>query len=506
MKVQGIDVNFDRIMRITFWYGAGTTGAETVVMEYAPRDNEAYCPNMKVSIKDILNPTSKNGLPGYTAEITIVNPHPDVLRILANHVTWLLDYNGEADKLKNETRKASGTPAEQQAQSTTNLLDFYASRVRVRVEAGYWNEGKRDYTLIFEGYVNSNSWYRKGVDNILVLAAYNIDIMQMSANAIKDVGDLQKLTTETARRHASDSLREREKRSGKGTASWLDMARKLVLNFSTHRPNPAYVTGETPVIVAPYLEVKPAERKDPFWYKIKVIYTPREKDKFNEPLWQKLFGTDVDKFYTTAGSLDNMLWDLCTYKNVNVNYEIDDTWEQGIRTLFVYPRGAEIAYVDGNSADIQIINYQNLLEAPAAEASGALNIKMLFNPVCKPGKSIALILDKSKGSSSGMAADAAVTSAGVGLNDGVSFSGGATPYTPTIQGASSVTIYSEELQAFNDERIEADKVTRGYLFNTGFPILEATHTLETRGKTWMTNIKTIPMNVGIVDFKGLVKG
>ena len=503
MKVQGIDVNFDRIMRITFWYGVGTSSAETVVMEYAPRDNEAYCPNMKVNVKDILNPTSKNGLPGYTAEITIVNPHPDVLRILANHITWILDYTGYADKLKNETRKPTGTTQDQRLQSATNMLDFYNSRVRVRVEAGYWNEGRRDYTLIFEGYVNSNSWYRKGTDNILVLAAYNIDITQMSANAIKDVGDLNKLTTASAQQFAARSLKESEKRSGKGTASWLDLAKKLVVNFSNNRPNPAYAIGESPVVVPPYLQVTEGDRANPTWYKVKPIFTPRKKEEFNEELWYKLFGTNSESFYTTAGSLDNMLWELCSYKNVGVNYEIDDNWEQGVRTLFVYPRGKEIEYTQGSEADIQIINYQNLLEAPAATADGSLNIKMLFNPVCKPGKSLALIVDRAKGDVQGMAADSAVTSAGVGLNDGISFAGSPNAFTPTLQGAHSINVYSEELQAYNKERISADKVTRGYLFNTGFPIIEATHTLETRGNTWTTAVKTIPVNVGIVDFKAL---
>lgn len=499
MNVKGINVNFDRIMRVTFWYGATAGGAETVISEFAPLDNEAYCADMKVTVTDIINPTIKNGLPGFTAQITITNPHPSILRILANHVTWMLDYTKAADP----TRKLIGTPTEKAAQSNQNLLDYYSSRVKVRVEAGYWNDGKRDYNLIFEGYVNSNSWYRKGTDNILVLAAYNIDITQLSANAIKDVGVLGTNVKENVLAYAQESLKEREKRSGQNTAGWMAMARKLVLGFSVDRPNPAYAPGSTVGPNAPYIQVTNADRNNPNWYKIKPIYTPRRKSEENLPLWHKLQALKVDRFYTTAGNLDTMISELANFNGADVNFEIDDRWEQGIRTLFVWPRGAEIKPTKGEDAEIQIINYQNILEAPAITADGSLNVKMFFNAACRPGLALSLMLTEKQGSLSGQSGDSAVIQAGRGLNDTLSFSGAPNPYYPATQGAQSLSLYSQELEAVNQERLKQDSVTRGYMFNTGFPMREITHTLATRGNDWMTTVKTIPMNVGLMPVKNL---
>lgn len=490
MIVKGIQVRFDRIMRVTLWAGGST--AETVIMEYAPLADERLCPTMQVQVRDIINPSNGNGLPGFTAEVTFTNPPPQVRRILANHMTWLLDYTEAVDSTRSlKDKDAAGKVA----QSQKNLQDFYNSRVRVRIEAGYWHEGMRQYNKIFEGYVNSNTWYRKGVDNILTLAAYNIDISKMNSKALTDVGAITCPTD--IDRYVRESMGDEEKRSGRNTASWMAMARKLVLNFSDERPNPAYAPGSTIVLIPPYIKVQEKDRtNESDWYQIKPIFTPRKKSEFNEELWYKLQELKVDRFYTNAGSLENMIAELTNYNHADVNFEIDDEWTQGVRTLFVWPRGQENKYTVAADADIKIINYQNLLEAPAVTADGSLNIKMLFNPACQPNLNLALVLDSRQGSDTATG-DSTIIRAGKGLNDTASFAGSLNPYTPTQQGPYTLGLYTQEIEAFNNKRLEQDKITHGYIFNTGFPIREVTHSLSTRANEWSTTVVTIPMNVGI---------
>lgn len=493
MIKDGVKVNFDRIMRVTLWYGdvpatstsADTSNPQTVILEYAPLDNAAYCPNMQATINDITNPMNKNGQPGFTAEFTITNPDDGVRRLIANNIVWPI-FN-----------EASGTGEDL-------LKAYYASRVRIKIEAGYWdNEGeiiydgagnvvgdtRRAYTTLFQGVVNSSVSYRKGIDNYLTLECHNLDYNQINQSAIQQFVDLSNKLQGKLPEYTAETIEESLYRSARGVRTWDKMAKRLLQGFSVMRPNPEYKTGSAVTTQAPLIPVTTEDKERTDWYQVIYIYTPARKDERNEELRVRLTEMEIPLFYTTMPNLNDMLYQLSNYHEANVNFEIDDDYAPGLRTLFVWPRGAEIKFTSAPEADIQIVNYQNLLETPSVNGSGSLTIRMMLNPECRPQRSIALRLDDAFGEDQATA-ESSVIKANRGLRESISFSGAGNPYAATIQGAYALSVYAQQLT-------RDDVNNKGYMFNIGFPILRCTHVLQTRGNKWETTVITIPMATGI---------
>lgn len=510
MIVDNVAVNFDRILRITLWTGdapgrststvGGTTEAvgfnettpQTVVLEYAPLDNAAFCPNIEVTTVDIWNPGNKNNQPGFTAKVTITNPDNVTRRIIANHITYPIDYTKNNKAIKDVL--ASEDP-EDAAEGNKAIIDYYNSRVKIRIEAGYWRSerantaaGCRDYTTIFEGWVNSNAWYRKGIDDIAVLACHNLDLTGMTDNAIRKLYGLEEQIKLNAEAYIRLSYEEQAKRNGSDAVYWSIMAQKLVRNFSQTRP-----TKDSQIV-----PVQPWDRVKTDWYGIRFIYTPNDKETFNLPLEKRLNELVVNKFYTTAPNLYNMLSELCSYKGANVNFLIDDTYRPGRRMLFIYPLGSSAQFTKSGEAKIRIINYQNLLEAPAVEASGSLNVKMFFNPQCKPQLGLELVLTDEYGSDTSTGTSAVRKAQNLPTT---SFQGDINPYIGLQQGSYHMGVHGLQIGAVNAEKLKKDALTRGYLFNTGFPIERVTHNLATRGNKWETIVKTIPAETGVASIK-----
>lgn len=510
MKVNGTEVNFDRIMRITLWYGQSpasststdTVAPQTVILEYAPLDNASFCPNIEAKVTDITNPNNKNGQAGFTAEVTIINPDDAVQRIIANHINWVIDGNS-FEEFKKKLLADDGT----NPNSETNdvLTKYYANRVNIRIEAGYWqNSGeiiydangnvvgdtRRAYTLLFSGYVNSSVFFRKNADNVMILECQNWDYNQINLNAIKKSLGVNESVSNNAAKYITMALDEQKKRNGSDAFSWDLMAQKLLRNFSITRPDPDYKIGSPVTNYTPVRLVTDADRKRTDWYYVKYIYTPRDKDKANEELRVKLQNLDTTRFYTVATTLTDMLYELSYWKDANVNFMIDDEYMVGRRVLFVWPRGAEIKFTSAKEADIQIVNYQNLLESPAVTSSGSLNLRMMLNPDCKPQKSIVLRLDDSFGTDQATG-DSSVIRANQGLRESISFAGTPSPFVATIQGAYALSIYTQQLG-------RDDVQNKGYMFNIGFPILRCIHTISTRSNKWETQVQTIPMATGVL--------
>lgn len=501
MIVNNVPVNFDRIMRITLYYGntpAQTTSATdegfneenptTVILEYAPLDNAAFCPDLEVSVLDITNPGNKNERSGFTAKVTIKNPDEATRRIISNHLTYTIDFTegGKSDK-----ELLSSTSAVDQKSYTDALTQYYNSRVRIKIEAGYWRSERantaldcRDYSTIFEGYINSNAFYRKGIDDYMILACHNLDLSGLTESAIRQTQGLADTIRINYQKFFEMAEEERNKRSGKDSITWANTAQKLIRNFSQTRPTKNF--SSTPV--------QPWDRVRTDWYGMRCINGPNDKDTINLKLEDKLNKLNTSSFYTLSQNLYNMLSELCTYKDANVNFEIDDTYKPGVRMLFVWPLGEEIRFTKGSDAQIQIVNYQNLLEAPSAEISGALNIKMLFNPTCKPQRAISLILTDDYGSDTALGVSSVRKGKSIPT---MSFQGNINYYTGTQQGAYNQAVHALQVGAVNQGLLKENALTRGYLFNTGFPIERVTHNLATRGNKWETIVKTIPAEVGI---------
>lgn len=525
MKVGDTVVNFDRIMRITLWYAGGmhtetvdgkvvpvtyvvgegeNTDVKTVVLEYAPMANvSAYydkegnklkssvdnsivktasgaslCPMMEVEINDIINPQKKNGLPGFTAKITITNPDEYSRRIIAQHRSWTLDFVENPRKFEEALQ---GSDKKELAEAQDALKKYYNSRVRVRVEAGYWrsentdsNAEKRDYRTIFEGYVNSSSYFRKGIDDKLLLLCHNFDTTAMSTDAVLAAIGRGNRSSDKLKQFETLSRSHQLLRTGAGVKNWDEMAKKLIRNFAQTAPEKQGTSVYSMV-------VDWAKRKKNDWYQVLYIKGKNKKTEPYEQLKEKALNTKVNRFYSVGPLLYDDLGMLSTYGGMNVDFEIDENFAPGKLTVFFWPKGDGIRFTRANGAEIQIVNHQNLIEAPTVAGSGALTIKMFFNPDCAPEKRIALVLDETKEGYDKAA---------------LSFTSDVGAYAASVQLDRAASLNA--LQVGRNKRGAATVVNRGYLYNTGFPISRLTHSLATHGNNWYTTVQTIPMGVGIL--------
>lgn len=478
------EYNFDRCLRITIY-----SKDKSCVMEYAPLKDPKLCPRMEASIND--NPASEltANQAGFTAEVTFYNAVSELKTILAGHQSFTTDFIENKERVKESVRRMIDSPNE-----SSELDKYYANHCRIRIEAGYWNhEGKIvDYGKpLFDGYVNSTVTYVEKNDEITKMYCANQDFTKMSAKAIGgSLGmcpvDVQKLAYQKL------SVEERKIRSGRDKSNWDAMCSVLCRNYITERPNPLYVLGTAITNIPPMIPVSSEDRKRNDWFEVRYIPSPNEKDKDDVELQARLVNNarlDIHGFYTNADHIYTMLNELCSYKDADVGYMIDNEYKPGKVVVFIFPRGNTYTQTRGEKAEIKIVNYQNLIGAPAVDNSGCLTVKMFLNKDCKPLLKLALILDKTKGSTSTTGNDLVVNPDFDG-REIMAPSGGLSPYQGLIQGSRGFALAFYQANARFAE-------ANGYLFNVGFPMIKIKHELSTHGSAWWTTVKTVPAYQGV---------
>lgn len=519
MVINGQEYNFDRIVRLVVYKGAepvptqgnqsfsAKNNSNAVVLEFAPLDNELFCPKIEAEVKDIYNTNLKNNTSGYTGKITVYNPPVELRNLLANNISYTLDYARDPSEFKRQVRKES---------ANEYLREFYQQRLRARLDVGYWNpeghkeenggvisDSRKPYRTLLEGYINSSVYYHKGRDDIMEFTVQDMQFTQQEVTAIREAYDITCPTgIEPADTRYMPTQEELEARSGRRIRTWDAMLRKLVGNFSFYRPNPDYgrtdiigmVRGQNEMII-----VSDEDKKNyGSWVNVIYLYNRINRENINLPLKFKLedpYTVDIWNFNATGNTLHEMINELATYDDLHLSWEIDEKYTPGAITVFVWPQGEGSAFVPGEQADIKIVNYQNILATPAVDTSGSLTIRMFLNLDAKPQARIALVLDDLVGSETGTGN--ALTIRPRKRKDGngyeresISFAGTPSPYVGNTSLAYAQSTYSMAVV-----RGGADKM--GYLFNTGYPILEATHKISTHGKMWETTIKTIPNYGGL---------
>lgn len=487
MKVDGVKVNFGRKVKLTL-----EKGGNRVVMEFNPAEDSRKCADIRATVHDQVKPNNNSGRRGFTAEVTVINPPEAALNLLA-HETFFLDKSDQqkAQFQKGLTEAMNGDTTDNVKLTKDVLTSYYESRTRLTLAVGYSDistvtEGgktkRKDndstYTEIFSGYVTSNTHHRKGTDDILTMACFNFSFDIETVKAISGATGLSKMSKSDQEKLLSLSEQEKNNRSGKWR-TWDVQARKLVQEYALSRPARSNETAKMTYAVTE----KDRRGAVNDWFQVRYIYRPSNKKTENKLLRNRLENMFVDSFFTTGQYLNNMLDDLCNYKDADVAFLRDDEYTKGKITIFVYPRGNEIGLVKGENATHKIWNYQNLLDSPSASNSGALTIRMLLKPDVKPMDTIALMLDKNKGGTQSQVA-AAVTANGK-IRESMAAAGSLQAYYGAIQGPYSLAINNQ------------DSTTKGYLFNQGFPVVKVDHKLETRGNTWETDVLTIPMVAGI---------
>jgi len=498
---QDRDFNFDRVVKVTIYYGNRENGT-LLALEYAPLKDERLCARIEATINDIVIPKRQNGRPGFTAEITLYNVGSEVDTALARHTQFIQDFTHDVNTWQKDIENDVNV-GESKA-----LKRYYDSKPRVRIDCGYWNhEGKfADYgsSPIFEGYINNSLNYLKGNDQITKLYCHDFDAGQISSKAIvESLGG--KYTKEDKEKFYLLTEDDKLHRSGEYAAGWTAMAARLVRFWHPDKPNPGYENSAVANAVntlglqktfaptasgdiqLPRLPVTEADRERQDWFRIIYLKTPADKDSRDPKLAARLSRIDMRQFYTHGAFINDMLNDLCNYKDADVAWMVDYNYEKGAVVYFIYPTGQWSQYTKGSNAEIKIVNFQNLINLPTVGADGSLNIKMFLNKSCIPPVRLALILDESIGGEF----DDLTTKAGIGLRDWLAPAGKISSYAGfNIYGARTSALYAIQ---------HAKQVAtgNGYMFNIGFPIINAKHEISTHGNAWFTTVKTIPAQAGI---------
>ena len=156
-------------------------------------------------------------------------------------------------------------------------------------------------------------------------------------------------------------------------------------------------------------------------------------------------------------------------------------------TYVIYPLGTQFTWVKGENAGIKIWNYQNLLETPSVSGSGVMTVKMIFNPECECGRTIALMLDRSILSKDQMTRNLSKMESGDFGSMGTS---------ADLASFGTVQLGATNALAAINKQVQQGK-SRGYMFNVGFPIISVKHELSTYKDTWNTTIQTVPIAAGL---------
>lgn len=491
MKVNGIDFNFGRMLKVEL-INPGARGNRSVActIEYCPYDSTDKCPRIEAKVTDLPSADS-NDFPGYTAEVKVYNPNREILSLIAQNAKWLL--TGD------QTNYNAASPDKKMEITTNNLQDYYAQRLQMRVYAGYWSNDTKSagYTEIFCGYVNGSSLTHNGTDDILTIGAHDINVNRMDVNAIT-----ASLSNVVGLEHETEwKIKNRD--WYKGAASWDLTFKKYVRYFETEKIQNGKIVSKTFVdsgsdswfrvlyvkSVKDYLNARAANFSNnnylAGWLRTQLAQVP---NAFNGPG----DNGDMRAFYTNGRNLPAMLNQLCAVDGLKLGWKRYILGENKL-TYIVYPLGEGIKFGPIEKGDIVIYNYQNLLATPSVNGAGCLNIKMLFNPECIPWRRIALQLDETLGRKQGVAdiksfetaikangRTVGVMDAGAGLFSSVA--------TNQITGTLAVA---------SQRKVLTDGVADGYMFNTGFPITKVVHTLSTHDAAWHTQVTTVPMIRGV---------
>lgn len=488
MKIGKDYYNFGRCVKITFSNGYS--------LEHAPELNRDKFVAMDISVSDRPSASAKDK-PGFQGNVTIFNPSKELLHTISGGATWIQQYI-----------KDNGSEAE----NYSLTKDFYRSRLVVTVEAGYVvDEGKNkkaNYSTILKGYVMGSSLSHKGTDDVLSIGIYDIDIMNEPANIEKNY----------KKKTIADYVNE----SGFGdfADTWYKTLVKYIQLYETKRipsrtdiPNirrqmtyeisPAQTQENFPLSVdtsrtsyetLPYIDVSSTDRKKTDWFEIKFVQSLSDylvAKRAGKDLVSARGIVDVDleidcknlkmpNGSLSGANLAQMLDGLCAVEG-DLGWYRDVSTDMSRNTYVIYRMSKQKSFVRGENAAIRIWNYQNLLESPSVDGAGCLTIKMIFNPECICLKTIALMLDTNL--KTAVTRDISELTTGL-LGSMATQTSGLSNYGNTqITGANAVAALRKEV---------SDATKKGYLFNTGFPIIKVEHRLSTYGKDWTTTVKTTP--------------
>lgn len=516
MNIRGRDFNFGRCLRVSFSKYT-SQNAELCVVEHAPELDRMKNIAMDITVTDRPSASSKD-MPGFSGMVTIYNPNKDLLEKISGGATWIGSYVERQEKSDNSKEKKEYNATK----------EFYNSRLTVTVEAGYVKEKDdkkiADYHVILKGFLNGSSFYRKGTDDVLTFGVFDIDVMKESLDIEKDYKNksIQDYVDDSYLKMFADTWDDTLKKYIKGFESTRlpdrndarNEIRKITYEISSEetKANFPYAVDTSRISYAevPLIDVSERDRENTDWFEIKYVesldsyfdaLTRIGSDNTNIRLVEdihlkeELQSTIMPNGSVNGSNLAQMLDGLCATTGGKVGWY--RTLSNVTRnTYIIYRRGVKASFVKGESANIKIWNYQNLLESPSISGSGIMTIKMVFNPECVCLKTIALMLAKGvinpdpKSKEKVIPLETDVVKDIAGLESELLGSFMAQSSSLWAYGNTQIT-GSNAVAALNKGVYDAKR--RGYLFNKGFPIISVEHKLSSYGKDWTTTVKTTPV-------------
>lgn len=441
----GVEYNLNRILRVKI------AGSSSEVIEYCPYDKEYLCPNIDAIIKYLPSFTGKNGRPGFSAKVTIYNPPQTTLNIIGGKISWPIGLgNGNANE--------------------KTVRDYYKTKCRVTIEAGYWKDGKREYNKMFSGYLNTSAYYRKGPNNILELYCHNIELTPSDINRMTSSKriDQSSVVTNTYAVWGISSDKQQLL-----CEEWID---NVIKKFETKK---APVAGQSVSIIDNTVSVTEEDRKKngrPF-YEIHYIEPPKDRihpkngEVSDVGLAALVQGTTLINFIPNGGTFEAKMQEICDAFPGTLRWVADYEFLDGkTRYYFWQPKGTG---TDQSSdplkrGDLIIYNFQNLIEVPSIDGSGCFTVKMMFNPDAWPLKRLILMWDEK-----------------------LSF-GNISPLTKGVATSAQLGQFYPSLQAglYNAQTYALTRKNNGSVFNQRYTIAYVTHHLSSRGNAWSTEVKT----------------
>lgn len=489
MIVNGLEFNFGRCLKIEFYKG----NKEVMVVEHAPEYNPDLYVAMDVTVTDMPSPL-EHDKPGFMGNVTIFNPSKELLTTIASGATWFTDFvnNSEEKKItqkitvpvqsrENPTKtvvaRRPNVKVIQETVQSAAMRNYYASRLRAVIYAGYMGNNKPNYTRILGGYVNGSSFVHRGTDDILKIGIYDIDMTEVSESTISAEDEQVFVGGRTGRGTVVES-KWHDTAKAKFANTWDETLKKYIKNYETEW------LGDDGAFNIIYVKSRRA------WLNSKSK-THVDDGVLNKKLEQKLKAQKMPNGGIYSYSLAGMLNGLCARAAENVDW-FKAGADVSINTYIIYPLGGTKTVVRGNTADIQIWNYQNLLESPSIDGAGKMTVKMVFNPQCTCLKTISLMLEPTLGETD-VTRNIASFEGSIKVPGGIVGSMNSTGNDATV--ANNQITGNTNVQSQRKMSDTAKK--NGYLFNTGFPIIRVEHSLSTYGPNWTTTVKTVPITSGL---------
>jgi hypothetical protein len=492
MKLNDIDWNFDRVVRLTIkcpgraieYDSEGKKTVNAVVIEYNPLDDARKVARIDFTC-DCLTQLKDITAPSYTAEIKLYN----ISKELANAI-------GQGGEEIAAVFSGKGVAERRKAYTSRNSI-----RPQVTLEIGYYNHENPSQTSLwklFDGYINSSFSARQGQDYVTTLQCWKYD------GSLPGDANFCMASTEYEYKSMKEDLINKRGEAYEGTVK--DVIAKVIWDYATSRPT----IEEIPVSeqISSFSGTKENVSKQGAQRSFIQIDT-----KFNEPgdkwkdnhkftdVFDVRFTTDASgetldkdleyrllnlwgasfKAYTNGETnLDKILAEVLAQTGLNLDYYPDRSLTKADKYIWnIYYAGGRGTSTSADGGLIEIVNYQNVVETPMINGNGSLQLKTMIIPGVSTKSKLRLTV---KDIDSESAANLGAPSfSGI---KATTFSGSNGRFTPLLSGeyASAVLI--------NDAK------DKGSIFNHTFNLWKISYSGSTHSREWFNTLYSFPSFLG----------